>query len=484
MKDKLKYLIPIVVFLVVTLIFVLVKSNNYKSTTNLDNIYDIDEQLFGDTGILFNSNQVAYSGSSSGVSANIVQNAIDELYYAIINGCQVGYTKGTTNSTSYVCNKRSTPSSVSTVFESINTKYDNSNSGLSSTNVKAAIDELASQVSDCISGYHKDNATSSSYNCLINTQPSTLTVTNSTVSLTYNGSSSDNTYTYNGNGTVSCASSDTTKVTCTVDSANNKVTVSPVGATSTAVTITVSASQTANYYSPTPATFTVSVAPLEATFTCSDMTYNGTRSQAATSQTACTCTNCTLGTGCSAINAGSYTCNATANTNYTLSTTSIGWTMKKANGWLDFGGGWEVPSYAFGASWSGYAAMLVRGSGTISVSTNSTSYGRISINGYYNRGSQQLTDVRYYCLSKNGVLTITAAASDNYNARSYTINCSQNGVLISYNYMMTASGGYNATTAQLWSQIMINQQACAPTCGNRSSQWQCYFTECSNWPLT
>ena len=106
------------------------------------------------------------------------------------------------------------------------------------------------------------------------TQPSTLAVANDIVNLTYNGSSSDNTYSYNGDGTVSCNSSDNTKVTCVVDAVNNRVTVSPQGATSSGVTITVSASATANYYSPTDATFTVNVA--KATSTMSLSTNSGT----------------------------------------------------------------------------------------------------------------------------------------------------------------------------------------------------------------
>ena len=184
-KHKIVYIIiPVLIVISVVGLILLLNTNNHelKSNSNSEiktNEPNYDEEVaLGD--ILFNSNQVAYSGSSSGISANTVKNAIDELYYAINNGCQVGYTKGIVTQTSYVCDKRSTPSNVTTIFDSMNVKYDNSSSGLTSTNVKATIDELASHVSDCAGGYHKDNTTSSSYNCLVNSFIITLNEQNPT----------------------------------------------------------------------------------------------------------------------------------------------------------------------------------------------------------------------------------------------------------------------------------------------------------------
>ena len=347
--------------------------------------------VYGTT--LFNSNAVSYDNGTTGLKSRNVQNAIDELYSSVLNGCKPGYSKGEDNGTVYVCNKESSNAAGTTEFDSNNVRYNNNNKGLTATTVQGAISELAGLIGYCKNNYSKQNETSSSYECKINTLPSTLTVTESVVNLTYNGTSSDNSYSYNGDGVVSCTSSDTTKVTCTIDTANNKVVLSPVGATTGGVTITVSATATPNYYAPTDATFTVNVS--KATLTCptqgtssqtytgSTITYGGSncpsgssrtdasginvgtyystctadpnhqfsstcnpgkltitakaasfscsnKTYTGSSQTACTCTNCTLGTGCSATNAGSYTCNATANANYTLSTTSIGWTMNKA----------------------------------------------------------------------------------------------------------------------------------------------------------
>ena len=105
-------------------------------------------------------------------------------------------------------------------------------------------------------------------NATINTLPSTLTVTNNSVSLTY-GTNGENGYSYNGDGTVSCSSGNTSYVTCSVDSTNNKILLTPVAPTTSAVTITVSANATINYYAPTDATFTVTVAKITPTVTTS-----------------------------------------------------------------------------------------------------------------------------------------------------------------------------------------------------------------------
>ena len=51
-----------------------------------------------------------------------------------------------------------------------------------------------------------------------------------TPTLTY-GTDGTLTYTYDGDGTVSCESSDTSAVTCSVDAANKKITLHPVKAT-------------------------------------------------------------------------------------------------------------------------------------------------------------------------------------------------------------------------------------------------------------
>ena len=108
----------------------------------------------------------------------------------------------------------------------------------------------------------------------VNKKTPTLTVTNASINATY-GTNTSNSYTYDGDGTVTCSSSDTSKVTCSVDANNKKINLVPKAVTTSAVTITVSASETAEYFAPTSKTFTVSVA--KAVATCpTTSNYSGT----------------------------------------------------------------------------------------------------------------------------------------------------------------------------------------------------------------
>ena len=86
----------------------------------------------------------------------------------------------------------------------------------------------------------------------------TLTLTNSSVTLTM-GTNGENPYTYNGDGLLSCTSSDDTKVTCNVDTINNKIELVPVATTTSAVTITISGADGVNYLAPADQTFEVLV---------------------------------------------------------------------------------------------------------------------------------------------------------------------------------------------------------------------------------
>ncbi|MBR7041956.1 MAG: hypothetical protein IKI04_00485, partial [Bacilli bacterium] len=86
----------------------------------------------------------------------------------------VGYTKGTSTFTSYTCNKKSAPSSTTTDFDSSNVKYDNSNNGLTSTTVKAALGDIASYVSKCEQYKHVENETTTSYDCVADVYTATF----------------------------------------------------------------------------------------------------------------------------------------------------------------------------------------------------------------------------------------------------------------------------------------------------------------------
>ena len=321
-----KKIIYIIIGLLTILILLFSFSNKKMSVEN-----KYEPPNFGDIGggILFNSNVINFS--DNGMASKNVQTAVDEIYSSFTDGCSVGYLKGTTSDGLYVCNKRTVDSTQTVVFAAGDVNYDNTNSGLTSTNVSDAILELAAKIPDCITGYHKDNATSSAYECIINTLPSTLTTTNNNVTLTY-GTTSGNGYTYNGNGTVNCSSSDTTKVTCSVNTSTGEITLTPVNKTTTSVTITVSATATPEYYAPTNATFTVVVNPKPvpvSVTSCNNKTYDRLTSASCTiSATGIVAGDTATVTGQCAFadyNVGTnktVTCNTftISNSNYTVST--------------------------------------------------------------------------------------------------------------------------------------------------------------------
>lgn len=62
---------------------------------------------------------------------------------------------------------------------------------------------------------------------LLTLQSSSISLSSSDVTLTYNGSNVENSYSYNDDGKVSCESSNPTKVTCNVDTTNHKIILSP-----------------------------------------------------------------------------------------------------------------------------------------------------------------------------------------------------------------------------------------------------------------
>ena len=136
-----------------------------------------------------------------------------------------------------------------------------------------------------IAAFGNYNAASSAcVNHSITNKIATITLTDATKTLTYK-TSGTNAYTYDGDGSVSCSSSDTTKVTCSVDAVNHKITVVPQAATTSAVTITVSASAGSNYGPAEDKTFTVTVNKATPTVTLTEktgMTWNNTAQQANT----------------------------------------------------------------------------------------------------------------------------------------------------------------------------------------------------------
>ena len=155
---KIIYLIIPALVIIVLLLIIVITPNKEKSNFQPENPF------LGDAPVYYNSNRVSYNNTNSGLSANTVQSAIEELYNGIVGDCYVGYTKGDATSTEYRCNKNSSAASVQTDFNANNVKYNNS-SGVIANNIQAAIDEIASYASYCADGYYKTNETSTSYDC-------------------------------------------------------------------------------------------------------------------------------------------------------------------------------------------------------------------------------------------------------------------------------------------------------------------------------
>ena len=123
--------------------------------------------LFVYAAILFESGEVSYNNDTSGMRSTNVQDAIDELFLAINSDCKLGYSKGETTAKSYICNKDSEVPTNVISFNSSNVKYDNT-IGMEATTVQGAINELASKLSTryCIDDYEMENETSTSYTCV------------------------------------------------------------------------------------------------------------------------------------------------------------------------------------------------------------------------------------------------------------------------------------------------------------------------------
>lgn len=160
-----KNYVIIIILVILSLFFGL--NFNKKKVLDINNEYTPSYD-FGDIGggIIFAANVVNFNNTS--MASKNVQNAVDELYQAYSDGCEVGYSKGTTTSGSYTCNKSSAGTSQSIVFDSEDVNYDNTTSGLTSTNVSDAILEIADMIPSCLTNYSQINVTSTSYDCAHN----------------------------------------------------------------------------------------------------------------------------------------------------------------------------------------------------------------------------------------------------------------------------------------------------------------------------
>ena len=131
--------------------------------------------LFATGVYLYNSSDVRYGNNTSTMTATNVQDAIDEMVYAITTGCFVGYTKVSNTDDLYICNKNPKETGGNFLYDSNDVRYDNIVSALSATNVQDAITELVEKIPYCKAHYSKQNETSSSYECKAEVNMYTIT---------------------------------------------------------------------------------------------------------------------------------------------------------------------------------------------------------------------------------------------------------------------------------------------------------------------
>ena len=177
-----------------------------------------------------------------------------------------------------------------------------------------------------------------------------LSVSPSNLSLTYKESGQVS-YNYIGDGNITCSSSDTAYVTCSVDKTNKKINVVSQKATTNDITITVNASNGTNY-AATSKTFNVTVAKYQPTIslTSKNVEYTGSTITANTATVSLTNSETYNGTinykyysgeGCIAGNelsnaptsAGIYSVKASidAQTNYKSASKCVDHTITKSN---------------------------------------------------------------------------------------------------------------------------------------------------------
>ena len=283
MKKK----IIIIAIVVLGLIGLIIGINSKKSVSKIPsnvwyNMGDVTYYLYQGNEVSFNHNKLV---------SKHVQNAINELYAAMSSDCYIGYTKGEETATLYTCSKSNQDSFSALLYEASNVLYDNTDSQMESSNVQEAIVELTNHIPYCKNEYTKQNEIGDSYDCVRTIRTPLLAVASSSVTLTY-GTNGSNTYAYDGDGILSCQSSDTTKVTCSVNTANNTISLTPVVATTDNVTITVSATAGTLYAQATPITFTTTVNKRTVTVTApgvssSTFTYNNDNKTLFTSAGSC-----------------------------------------------------------------------------------------------------------------------------------------------------------------------------------------------------
>ena len=261
----------------------------------------------------------------------------------------------------------------------------------------------------------------------INKKKGTITL-GTTPTVTY-GTDSTLTYTYDGDGTVSCASSDTSAVTCSVDATNKKITLHPLKATSNNVTITVSAGAGNNYSAADNKTATVTVGKKKATITLgttptitygtdSTLTYtydgDGTVSCASSDTSAVTCSvdatnkKITLHPLKATSNNVTITVSAGAGNNYSAADNKTATlTINKKKATITLG---TTPTMTYGTNST--MTYTYDGDGTVTCASSDTSAVTCSVN----TSTKVITLTPVKATTSNVTITVSAGAGNNYSA--------------------------------------------------------------------
>ena len=263
-----------------------------------------------------------YNTASNGSGTNItsttkVQTASNHPIYAIWIGNDLVFNAETRNVTFSTASQtiNVTPATNGTGTYTYEKTSGDSGISVSSTgvitisaNLGVGNHDVYIKATDSNSGSNK----TAKYTVAIGQKKATVTL-GTTPTVTY-GTNSTMTYTYDGDGTVTCASSDTTAVTCSVNTSKKEITITPVKATTSNVTITVSAGNGTNYSAADNKTATIAGVGRQgiAFPTCGSKTYNASSQSLFAAHTSGTYTNSEI----SGTNVGNYTGDLTPTSNY------------------------------------------------------------------------------------------------------------------------------------------------------------------------
>ncbi len=200
----------------------------------------------------------------SGASVSNLSMSANRSYYALMNASPISLAGDTFNksfsaqdSTNQISEAAGGSGSYSYAITAGNSNnYFSLNGRTLTTKANTPVNtyNLTITATDSVTGAQA----TATYSVVVSKIPSTLTLAESTKTLTYKTAGTVS-YTYDGDGTVSCQSANTSYVTCSVNTSTKVLTLTPVAVTSNAVTVTLKATAGTNYNAPTSKTISVTV---------------------------------------------------------------------------------------------------------------------------------------------------------------------------------------------------------------------------------